>query len=224
MQQLLTGKKRLSGFSGEWEQNTISYVTPRNTKYGIVDGPFGSNLKTIHYQSSGIPIITSGYVTKGFFQATNYLYVNQDKFNQEKRSAVFGGDIVMAKIGARCGASAILPLDHETGILSGNALKITVDRTRHCTYFLWQLLWNLYLTGKIELFKTTGAQPAISIANLKNYTIPLPTLSEQKAIAQILSDMDAEIESLEKKRDKYKAIKQGMMQELLTGKTRLIDN
>ena len=50
------------------------------------------------------------------------------------------------------------------------------------------------------------------------------TLPEQKAIAQILSDMDEEIEALEQKRDKYKAIKQGMMQELLTGKTRLIDN
>jgi type I restriction enzyme S subunit len=51
----------------------------------------------------------------------------------------------------------------------------------------------------------------------------LPLLSEQKAIAQILSDIDAEIDGLEKKRDKYKAIKQGMMQELLTGKTRLIE-
>ncbi len=49
----------------------------------------------------------------------------------------------------------------------------------------------------------------------------MPSLKEQQAIAQILTDMDAEIEALEKKREKYKAIKQGMMQELLTGKTRL---
>ena len=49
-----------------------------------------------------------------------------------------------------------------------------------------------------------------------------PTLAEQTAIAAILSDMDAEIEALEEKRDKYKAVKQGMMQELLTGRIRLI--
>lgn len=49
-----------------------------------------------------------------------------------------------------------------------------------------------------------------------------PTIQEQQAIAQILSDMDFEIETLEQKRDKYKAIKKGMMQELLTGKTRLV--
>ncbi len=58
--------------------------------------------------------------------------------------------------------------------------------------------------------------------DIREYVISIPpTLEEQKAIAQILSDMDAEIETIEKKRDKYKAIKQGIMQELLTGKTRL---
>ena len=50
----------------------------------------------------------------------------------------------------------------------------------------------------------------------------VPSMSEQTAIASILSDMDAEIETLEQKRDKYKAVKQGMMQVLLTGKVRIV--
>ena len=50
----------------------------------------------------------------------------------------------------------------------------------------------------------------------------MPPIPEQKAIAEVLSDMDAEITALEAQRDKTRAIKQGMMQELLTGKTRLI--
>jgi type I restriction enzyme S subunit len=62
------------------------------------------------------------------------------------------------------------------------------------------------------------------MGEIGNIPIPVPSLPEQKVIAQILSDMDAEIAALEQKRDKYKAIKQGMMQELLTGKTRLITN
>src|SRR3989304_630645 len=122
----------------EWEVEKLESVTPKNAKFGIVDGPFGSNLKTIHYRKSGIPIITSGYVTEGRFEAIEYLYVDQEKFNQEKRSTVRPGDIVMAKIGARCGASAILPESHQTGILSGNALKITVDESRHSTFYVWQ--------------------------------------------------------------------------------------
>jgi len=205
----------------DWEVNTIASTTPRNVKNGIVDGPFGSNLKTIHYRKSGIPIITSGYVTEGIFFATDYLYVDVEKFKQEKRSAVRAGDIVMAKIGARCGASAILPALHETGILSGNALKITVDDKRHSTYYIWQVLWYLYATGNIEALKTVGAQPAISMQNLKKYKIPLPSLHEQTAIATALSDADALISRLEALIAKKRNIKQGAMQELLTGKKRL---
>ncbi|MBC6477961.1 MAG: restriction endonuclease subunit S [Hormoscilla sp. GUM202] len=61
----------------------------------------------------------------------------------------------------------------------------------------------------------------ISKNNLKNILLPVPGKKEQRAIASILSDMDAEIAALEKRRAKTQAMKQGMMQELLTGKTRL---
>ena len=62
----------------------------------------------------------------------------------------------------------------------------------------------------------------ISKNQVKNIEVALPSVEEQTAIATILSDMDAEITTLEQKRDKTRALKQGMMQELLTGKTRLI--
>jgi type I restriction enzyme S subunit len=206
----------------DWAIVTLASVTPLNIKNGIVDGPFGSNLKTIHYRNSGIPIITSGYVTDGKFKADKYLYVDQAKFNEEKRSTVRPGDIVMAKIGERCGASAILPASHETGILSGNALKITVDSKRYSNFYIWQILWNLYSSGDIESLKTVGAQPAISMANLKKYKILLPlSKAEQEAIAEALSDTDALIESLEQLIAKKRQIKLGAMQELLTGKKRL---
>ena len=63
---------------------------------------------------------------------------------------------------------------------------------------------------------------SISKAGLRTTILNVPTLAEQKAIAAVLSDMDAEIAALEAKRTKYESIKQGMMQELLTGKTRLL--
>ncbi|MCY3019565.1 MAG: restriction endonuclease subunit S [Planctomycetota bacterium] len=204
-----------------WDVDSLSSVTPKNARNGIVDGPFGSNLKTIHYRKSGIPIITSGYVTEGRFAADTYLYVDKDKFEEEKRSAVRPGDIVMAKIGARCGASAILPNWHHTGILSGNALKITVDEVRHSTFYVWQVLWDLYSAGRIEQLRTVGAQPAISMANLKIYKLALPPLPEQRAIAGALSDVDALIGALDQLIAKKRDLKQAAMQQLLTGKQRL---
>ncbi|MBX3304585.1 MAG: restriction endonuclease subunit S [Nitrospira sp.] len=218
------GYKHIDGkvIPNDWNLVPLASVTAPNVKNGIVDGPFGSNLKTIHYRNSGIPIITSGYVTDGKFHAEDYLYVDQAKFNEEKRSAVKPGDIVMAKIGERCGASAMLPVTHDLGILSGNALKITVDPQRYSAFYIWQVLWNLYCSGGVEALKTVGAQPAISMANLKKYKIALPsTKAEQEAIAEALSDADAFIESLEQLLDKKRQLKQGVMQELLTGKKRL---
>jgi type I restriction enzyme S subunit len=205
----------------DWDVDSFASVTPSNGRNGIVDGPFGSNLKTIHYRKSGVPIVTSGFVTEGHFFADSYLYVDKEKFEDEKRSAVQAGDIVMAKIGARCGASAILPEWHQVSILSGNALKITVDQSRHSTFYIWQVLWNLYLRGRMEALRTVGAQPAISMAQLKQYKIPLPPFAEQRAIATALSDVDALLAAQDKLIAKKRDIKQAAMQQLLTGKQRL---
>lgn len=73
-----------------------------------------------------------------------------------------------------------------------------------------------------KLSQRTGGQTGIDMEELKGYKFPLPSREEQAQIAQTLSDMDAEIESLEKKLEKYRKIKEGMMQNLLTGKIRLI--
>ncbi len=200
--------------SGKWEEKSISELPSPNDRYGIVDGPFGSNLKIIHYRSEGIPIITSGYVTDGIFNVDKYLYVNEEKFAEEKRSAVRGGDIVMAKIGARCGASAIMPEDHAVGILSGNALKITIDNSRFSTNFVWQMLWELHVSSRLDALKAVGAQPAISISNLKKYKVTLPSLPEQKKIADCFSSLDEAISLQSQAISLLKQHKKGLMQQL----------
>jgi type I restriction enzyme S subunit len=66
-----------------------------------------------------------------------------------------------------------------------------------------------------------SGQPGINAHEYSQLLIPVPSLKEQGAIAQVLSDMDAEIEELENKRNKYAMINKGMMQQLLTGRIRL---
>jgi type I restriction enzyme S subunit len=73
--------------------------------------------------------------------------------------------------------------------------------------------------------RTTGmAESQVNFENdaLLDSPIRIPDISEQRAIAAVLSDMDAEVTALEARRDKTRALKQGMMQELLTGRTRLV--
>ena len=88
-----------------------------------------------------------------------------------------------------------------------------------------KFVYYLYVSTKLERFGTGSGVPTLNRNDVHSYKVSIPpTKEEQKAIAQILSEMDAEIEALEKKQAKYKAVKQGMMQEFLTGKTRLIVN
>ena len=207
----------------DWGKKQINDLTDKSKKYGIVDGPFGSNLKTIHYRSEGVPIISSGFVTKGYFKADRYLYVSLEKYKKEKRSSVSGGDIIMAKIGANCGSSAILPTEHEDSILSGNALKISIDKNRFSTFFIWSLLHYLYKTNKLEKLKSVGAQPAISMVGLKKLVISVPLYNEQLKIASFLTPVDSKIEKLTRKKELLEEYKKGVMQKLFSGEIRFKD-
>jgi type I restriction enzyme S subunit len=89
--------------------------------------------------------------------------------------------------------------------------------------FLLAFLKSYFFKDQIDLLITGGAQPNFGPVHLRKINIKLPkTKEEQNAIATILSNFDLEIFGLEEKLGKYKMIKQGMMQVLLTGKIRLV--
>ena len=205
MQQLLTGKKRLPGFSGEWEVKTFGDISFVNQGLQIaiekrLKNPLPTSKKyiTIQFMNNGKDI---EYIND---------YSSSVCCNQE--------DVLMTRTG-----NTGIVVSGVSGVFHNNFFKINFDR---------KVLDNNYLIGYLKLDKTqkliltkagTSTIPDLNHNDFYSLPIPLPPILEQKAITQILSDMDAEIAALEKKRDKYKAIKQGMMQELLTGKTRLVD-
>ena len=82
--------------------------------------------------------------------------------------------------------------------------------------------WLQWHEKNIQSLGSGSTVQGVSIDLLKKISIATPSLAEQQAIASVLSDMDAEIEELEARRDKVQNIKTGMMQELLTGRTRLV--
>lgn len=125
-----------------------------------------------------------------------------------------GEKILVARVGANAGTIYRVKGEY---CVSDNTLMLTCKANLNLDFaFYFLVLFNLN-----KLIFGSG-QPLITGGQLKAIKIFLPRIEEQKAIASILSDMDKEIESLETKNLKYLRIKQGMMQELLTGKTRLV--
>lgn len=209
-------ESKLGWIPKEWNEIMIEEFAS-DEKNAIVDGPFGSNLKTIHYRASGVPVIQSGFVTSNKFIAEKYLYVDKEKFESEIRSKTVPGDIIMAKIGAQCGTCAILPKNHPVGILAGNSLKITVSKI-NSNEFLEAYLHFMHDTGVIYNIITTTAQPAVSMSSLKVLKIKYPEPKEQIEISKRLKTIDNKIVSEENYLIKLQQIKSGLMADLLSGK------
>jgi len=219
MQQLLTGKKRLAGFGGEWEVKTLEKVCVKN---GLIRGPFGGALKKDIFVREGYKVYEQKNAIYRNSSLGNY-FIDTLKYNELKRFSIYEGDFIVSCSGT-IGKIYQIPKGAKEGIINQALLKIkTDDNIIVDKFFLYFFDWDKFQEKIIDNTQG-GAMPNLVGMNIfRNTQIPLPSLPEQQAIAQILSDIDTEIETLEKKRDKYKAIKQGMMQELLTGKTRLIN-
>lgn len=196
MQELLTCKKRLDGFSDEWEIKKLGDI------YNISAGPDldtskYSNDKTEKYK---YPIYSNALTNKGLYGYSSDYTNNENSITVTARGMVGNANFRAHKY---CAIGRILILEP----------KQLVDN-----YLVSQII-NECIKFTLE---STGV-PQLTRPKISKYKIQLPKdIEEQKAIAQILSDMDQEIQGLKEKLEKYKTIKQGMMQELLTGRIRLI--
>ena len=182
--------------------------------HSIVDGPFGSNLKSEHYRTTGIPVIQSGFVTSNKFIASKYQYVDKELFNQQKRSKVIAGDIVMAKIGAQAGTCAVLPEGHRDSILAGNCLKMSLNARICMSQYVLYVLHYLYSLHGFSSIKSITAQPAISLSQLKKLKILLPSVEEQEKIVSIISAWDEAIAKTEKLITAKQVEKRGFVQRI----------
>lgn len=217
MQQLLTGQKRLPDFSGEWEVKKLEEIADIKT------GPFGSSLHEKDYVEDGTPIITVEHLSEKRVLHENLPMVSDADKKRLSAYILKTGDIVFSRVGS-VDRNSLISYAEDGWLFSSRLLRIRVIPQNISSAYLSYHFHQESTKQRIRSVAVGQTMASLNTKILKNIEVILPpTFPEQKAIAQILSDMDAEIAALEKKRDKYKAVKQGMMQELLTGKTRLID-
>jgi len=129
--------------------------------------------------------------------------------------------LVFARTGS-VGKSYLYNPDDGELVFAGFLIRIIPDENILLPHYLAQYVKTKIYWNWVKLMSMRTVQPGINGNEYGQLLVPLPAIEEQRAIASILSDMDAEIATLEKHRAKTQAMKQGMMQELLTGKTRLI--
>ena len=216
MQQLLTGKTRLPGFSGAWETKLLGEL-----------GAFskGRGIKREDVSDTGLPCIRYGELY------TRYKDYILNPVSHIPLAVALGalpikkGDLLFAGSGETAEEIGICAayLGEEQPVYAGGDV-ITLTPLGQNPIYLGHLMNHPTVAAQKARMGQGDAVVHISASNLARVRIELPPLTEQTAIAAILSDMDAEIAALEHRRDKTRALKQGMMQQLLTGRVRLVES
>ena len=212
MQELLTGKKRLPGFSGPWMVSVLSDLAD------IRSGGTPSTYQPIFWDGEIAWCTPTDITALGgakYLQTTSRTITSQGLKNSSAE-LIPAQSIVMTSR-ATIGECAI----NVAPISTNQGFKNFVPYAHIDTEFLYYLL----ITQKRGFIELCSGSTFLEIGKTQLLTYVLkipPTKPEQTAIAQILSDMDAELTALEAKLVKARHIKQGMMQQLLTGKIRLV--
>ncbi len=203
MQQLLTGQTRLPGFQGEWAVKRIgeiSQIAMGRTPPRLNQAFWGRGYKWLSIADLKSKIVSTSHEEITELAASMMTIIPK-------------GTLLMSfklSLGRLCFAGCDLFTNE--AICSFNKLEANAD-------FLY------YVLGRTD-FSLYGKQAVkgytLNKESLNLIKVHLPLMPEQSAIAAVLSDMDAELTALEARRDKTRALKQAMMQELLTGKTRLV--
>ena len=215
MQQLLTGQTRLTGFHGEWEVERLGDVADVKT------GPFGSTLHESDYVREGTPIITVEHLGEFGVEHFNLPLVSGSDRQRLRAYSLEIGDIVFSRVGSVDRNALIRPV--EAGwLFSGRLLRVRPEKQKVFAPFLsYQFHGETFIT-EVRNVAVGQTMACLNTQILKGIPISLPSVPEQTAIASVLSEMDGELAVLEQRREKTRALKQAMMQELLTGKRRIV--
>lgn len=207
MQKLLTPK-------GNWHSVLLKDVC---TRIGV--GLATSVTK--YYRKIGVPIIRNLNIKEGFFDGTNMRFLDSNFAKENFSKSAKALDVLTVHTGANIGLTCVLPPQYD-GCQTFTTLITTPEKSILNPYFLCFHMNSFFGKKEITRLQVGGGKGNLNTSDLKQYKISIPNIEKQTQIVKTLSNMDREIQTLQKKLNKYKQIKQGLMQELLTGKTRLI--
>ncbi len=211
MQQLLTGKKRLPGFSGEWKEEEIKNITTL-----LKDGTHSTHQR----YEQGIPMLSAVNITKSHkLNFEDAPLISEEDFKKiHSKYQIQMGDLLLTVVGT-LGRTAIVNTTRQFTLQRSVAILRFKDK--YCTSFVKQIFSSLFFQKLLQRKSNSTAQAGVYLGTLSKIRLSLPPLPEQQKIASILSTADKEIETLQQKLDCLKQEKKALMQQLLTGKRRV---
>lgn len=189
-----------------------------STANSIVGGPFGSDLVSADYSSTGVPVVR-GQNMAGKFVSGEFVFVPPHKAKSLSANLACPGDLVFTQRGTLGQVSVVPSNAFESYLISQSQMKVSLDRSRHDANFVHQYFSSHAGQKQITTSAIQTGVPHTNLGILREYRFPAPPLPEQKAIAAALDDVDALLSGLDRLIAKKRDLKQATMQQLLTGQT-----
>jgi type I restriction enzyme S subunit len=219
MQELLTGKRRLPGFSEEWNNFNLMKHSKIKARIGW------QGLKKSEYLDNGYALLVTGTdFDDGRVQWDSCHYVTRTRYEQDRNIQLQNNDILITKDGS-LGKAALVQGLTKPATLNSGIFVIRPMQNAYDSIFVYHILSSFVFKNFLDKLSAGSTIIHLYQKDVGKFEFLLPpTIAEQKAIAAVLSEMDVDIAALEEKLAKYRQVKQGMMQQLLTGKIRLTND
>lgn len=215
LEDLICQRTRMEGFTGEWANVSFNQVITPKARIGW------QGLKKYEYLKSGYSYLIGGTdFEHGTVSLDNISFVSQERYDMDVNIQVSENDVLVTKDGT-IGKVAIVPcLEKPATLNSGVFVFRTNDRLMPT--FLYRVLLSSVFKGFIDTLSAGSTIKHLYQKDLKDFEFKMPVdLEEQKAIADVLTAMDEEVEALENEQNKMIQIREGAMDDLLTGRIRL---
>lgn len=202
----------------DWENVNISKTCTIKARIGW------QGLKSTEYLNSGDYILVTGTDFKnGFIDWSTCSYVSEWRFKQDKNIQIKKGDVLVTKDGTIGKVAFLNEIPMEGTLNSGVFVVRSKDLKKIDSVYLSLVFKSSWFDNFLDEITSGSTIVHLYQKDFVKFNFPIPSsIEEQTAIANVLSDMDAEISALETKLAKYRTLKTGMMQQLLTGKIRLV--
>lgn len=222
MQELLTGKRRLPGFEGKWQLfvfgDLFDFIP--NNAFTRAQMDVSGRVKNIHY---GDILTKYGAYISADSKDIPYIAKEIDLSRFSEKCYLQSGDLVIADTAEdETVGKALEVINVECPVLAGQHTLLSRPKVRFAEKFLGYYLNAACYHDQLLPFIVGTKVSSVSKSSIAQTRLVVPKYEEQQAISCVLSDMDDEITELEQKLEKYRQVKQGMMQQLLTGKIRLV--
>jgi type I restriction enzyme, S subunit len=191
-------------------------------KADLVDGPFGSNLKSSEYVESGVPVLKIQNIKADRFVRKHFSYVTKEKSDELSRHSFVPGDLMITKLGDPLGLCCEVPNDFPAGVFVADLMRLRLRSDQVSKRFLLLAINSQVVQRQFKQITKGTTRPRVNLTIVRSLEIPLPPLAEQKRIVakieELFSELDAGEESLRRARRQLGVYRQSLLKQAFEGK------